>query len=754
MMRFMLKCMLVSGIVLFCTWTTFAQEYPSNRHDLNFPALAGKWDEGVPVGNGDLGALIWKKGENIRFSLDRKDLWDLRPWDGFRDSCDNYAWICRQVESQNQAALQGRTRLYANSPGPTKIPGAALEIFVPGNPEVKNNRLVLRTAVSQVEWTNGMRMESFVHATRPVGWICIRNCPEGVRPELMTPNYQPAKNGKKQGLGILGYRQGEVITTGDKSKYHQQGWGDFFYDVAVAWRREGNDLYGVWSITSSLGKQKAEKEVDAALKRGMQEDYSEHCCFWEEYWNRSAVSLPDPVLEKQYYQEMYKFACVSRERSWPISLQSVWTADNGQLPPWRGDYHHDLNTQLSYWPCFIGNQLKEGSSFINTLWAQRESYKEYTRYFFGTEGMNMPGITSLTGAPMGGWLQYSYSATVSAWTAQYFYLHWKYTADRNFLKERAYPFLRDAALFLEQISYKKNGKRYLPLSASPEMYNNSLKAWLPEISNFDLSLMYFAFTAAEEMALELGLEKEAGRWAVCRSELPELAKDQYGGLVIAPGHPYTHSHRHFSHLLAIHPLGIIDWSKGEKDRNIIRASIAALDQHGPRAWVGYSYSWLGNLKARAMDGEGAAKALRIFAECFCLPNTFHVNGDQSRSGKSGFTYRPFTLEGNFAFASGIQEMLLQSHSGVIRVFPAIPVAWQEVSFRQLRAMGAFLVDAVRREGKTVRIEIVAEKGGKLCMANPFAGGYKVNGEVKKKIKQDGILEFQTKPGERIVLESL
>lgn len=93
-----------------------------------------------------------------------------------------------------------------------------------------------------------------------------------------------------------------------------------------------------------------------------------------------------------------------------------------------------------------------------------------------------------------------------------------------------------------------------------------------------------------------------------------------------------------------------------------------LDKYGPGGWTGYSYSWLANLKARAFDGNGAAKALRIFAECFCLRNGFHANGDQSRSGKSGFTYRPFTLEGNMAFASGVQEMLLQSHSGVIRVF--------------------------------------------------------------------------------------
>lgn len=111
---------------------------------------------------------------------------------------------------------------------------------------------------------------------------------------------------------------------------------------------------------------------------------------------------------------MYKFASTTREHSYPISLQAVWTADNGKLPPWKGDYHHDLNTQLSYWPAYTGNHLTEGMGYLNTLWNQRDTYKRYTRQYFGTEGMNIPGVCTLTGEPMGGWIQYSMSQTVAA----------------------------------------------------------------------------------------------------------------------------------------------------------------------------------------------------------------------------------------------------------------------------------------------------------------------------------------------------
>ena len=140
-------------------------------------------------------------------------------------------------------------------------------------------------------------------------------------------------------------------------------------------------------------------------------------------------------------------------------------------------------------------------------------------------------------------------------------------------------------------------------------------------------------------------------------------------------------------------------SKGEKDQQIIRSTISTLDKVGPDWWCGYSYSWLGNLKARAFDGKGAAEALKTFATDFCLKNSFHVNGDQSGTGKSKFTYRPFTLEGNFAFAAGIQEMLIQSHTGVIRIFPAIPGEWKDVRFTTLRTEGAFLVSAKMEKGE-------------------------------------------------------
>tara|TARA_R110001583_G_scaffold27396_3_gene97988 strand:- start:623 stop:1240 length:618 start_codon:yes stop_codon:yes gene_type:complete len=204
--------------------------------------------------------------------------------------------------------------------------------------------------------------------------------------------------------------------------------------------------------------------------------------------------------------------------------------------------------------------------------------------------------------------------------------------------------------------------------------------------------------------------------------------------------------------MAIHPLGLIDPANGSKDMEIIEKTIAHLDATGSGQWVGYSFSWLGNLKARAFDGEGAAKALKDFATSFVLPNSFHVNGDQSGTGKSNFTYRPFTLEGNFAFAAGLQEMLIQSHTGTVRLFPAIPTDWKNVGFSKLRTEGAFLISTQKQDGKLKWVKIVSEKGGEVRLMNPFSNKeFSIKDEVDSQWDGD-ILKIETQPGQEIWLK--
>jgi len=675
-----------------------------------------------------------------------------------------FRWVVDQWKKNDYKPVQEKfDRPYDDNPAPTKIPAGALEIDLPGFGAAENVRLFVGDAVCRVVWPGGRSLETFVHATRPVGWFRILGGPKDVKPVLIMPAYRsnadtgPGNSLTGQDLRRLDYEQGTVRETGNSIIYHQKGWGGFYYDIAVSWRNAGADVVeGVWSISSKFSDEKnepgASDSARSELRRGYEASLNEHIAWWKTFWRQSAVTLPDEILEKQWYLEQYKFGSAARRGAPPVSLQAVWTADNGKIPPWKGDFHHDLNTELSYWPCYSGNHLEEGLGFLDWLWQLRPAFQDYTKTYFEKDGLNVPGVSTLDGKPMGGWIQYSFGPTVGAWLAQHFYLHWRYSMDRAFLRERAYPWIRDVAVFLDALSVRaERGRRKLPASSSPEIFDNSAKAWFAETTNFDLSLIKWTFAKAAELSAELGLADEAKTWRTILGEWPEYAVDAKTGFLFAPGVPYQESHRHFSHLMAFHPLGLVDVANGPSERAVIENTLATLDRVGPDWWCGYSYSWLANLKARAFDGDGAAQALKTFATCFCLPNSFHANGDQTKTGKSKFTYRPFTLEGNFAFAAGLQEMLLQSHSGTVRVFPAVPASWKDVSFERLRAQGAFLVSATRTHGQVMEVTVVSEKGGRLRLANPFETAFTVDTRWHR--ASEPVLELDTKPGQVIRLEA-
>ncbi len=723
-------------------------------HDLVFDQLAASWDEGIPLGNGMIGALIWEKEGKLRISLDRADLWDLRPMENMYREDFDFNWLLQQWEKNSYENVQAVfDQPYDQAAGPSKIPAAALEIPLDGFGPVKSVRLYTQHGICEILWENGMSMELFIDPVEPVGWFRITGAEEESEIKLAAPPYTvdvaPSSRNRVTGgedLRRLDYPPGELDNGPLKLDYLQEGWDGFQYRVNCQLERKDASITGCWSISAHYPDLEptitASKQVEESLKGSYENSRGKLINWWDQYWSASSVSIPDKVLEKQYYLEMYKFGAAARKGAPPISLQAVWTADNGKLPPWKGDFHHDLNTQLSYWPAYAGNQLALEEGFLDWLWDIRAEGARYTSWFFGVDGLNIPGVTTLTGQPMGGWTQYSFGFTVSAWLGQHFYLHWKYSKDDVFLKERAYPWIKEVAVFLDQVAITdEKGNRQLPLSSSPEIFDNRREAWFEETTNYDLALIRFTYTAATELATELGLMDEANQWTNILSQWPELAVDPESGLVFAPGFPYHESHRHFSHLMGFHPLGLIDMSQGDNAEEIIKNTLRNLEEYGPDWWTGYSYSWLGNLYARAFEGENAARALTDFATCFTLPSSFHVNGDQSGTGKSKMTYRPFTLEGNFAFASGIQEMLLQSHTGVVRIFPAIPASWKDVGFRNLRTEGAFLVSARREAGLCTQVEIIAEKGGIIRLADPFSEG-----------PDPEILELELQEGETKILK--
>lgn len=745
-----------------CTDKNPIGDFVMSPNDLHFNELSVVWDEAIPLGNGMVGALVWEKEGKLRFSLDRADLWDLRPMENLNIPEWKYSWVYEQWKSGDYKPVQERFDVpYDKSPAPSKIPGAALEFDVSGLGEVDYVHLYTEKAICEVKWKNGVRLLTFVHATDPVGWYRFEGIEKPLEYDLIPPAYNLAGKDEAespvtgQDLRRLDYPGGKVVKEGNTIAYSQEGWGGFKYQVETTHTQDGQSMTGSWSISSEFPgwpqKPTAAHEIKNAMAEGITDSFQAHEQWWDHYWSKASILVPDEILQRQWQLEMYKFGSVARADAPPISLQAVWTADNGKLPPWKGDFHHDLNTQLSYWPAYSGNHLDLEEGFVNWLWQYRHVFKEYTSDYYETEGLNVPGVSTLTGEPMGGWIQYSFGPTVSAWLAHHFYMHWRYSMDREFLEQKAYPWIRDVAIYLEQVSVvNEQGERKLPISSSPEVHNNSREAWFANTTNFDLALIRWTYEKAAELALEVGQNEDAKKWKELLVQWPELAVDQ-SGLLFAPENPYNESHRHFSHQVGYHPLGVVDFAKGPAHAEIIQNTIQTLEEKGSDYWVGYSFSWLGNLKARAFDGDGAAEVLRKFATSFCLPNSFHVNGDQSGKGYSKFTYRPFTLEGNFAFAAGLQEMLIQSHTGVVHLFPAIPSDWQNASFDQLRAEGAFVISANKEKGQVTMVRIKAEKGGSLKLRNPFEGS-DFESKVNFLLTEDNVIEIDTQAGEEVLLK--
>ena len=390
--------------------------------------------------------------------------------------------------------------------------------------------------------------------------------------------------------------------------------------------------------------------------RALRQGYSmgeafESTKWWQAFWDVSSVRVPDPKIQAQYDLAMYLYGAGAKRGAPPIPLQGLWTADDGNLPPWKGDYHHDLNTQLTYWPYLTSGHWDQGEGLLDFLWHQLPRYEQFAQEFYGQMGAAIPGVAALDGSPLGGWPMYSLSPTTGLWVATAFVDQWRYSGDNRFLRARAYPFCKELATCVRGLLRPgADGKLKLPLSSSPEVHDNTLEAWLQPNSNFDLAILRKFFLDMAEMASALRLTKETDQWKGVVYLLEDLhISPEDGGLRIDAKQDLAESHRHFSHIVAIHPFGLVNVESSDADRKVIDASLACcLAKLGTKEWCGYSFAWMACIQARCGHGDEALKNLSIYADAFILRNGFHANGDQSGKGYSDFNaYRPVTLEGNF-----------------------------------------------------------------------------------------------------------
>ena len=389
---------------------------------LQIEAPIKRWDEAIPLGNGLTGCLVWGEKNQLRFSFDRGDLWDNRVPEEIKEPGFTWANIQKLVKEKNTKEISRLTDKPYSYPYPTKLPGVRLELEMKPDFSAKTFSLDMAKAICTVEPLSGKSLSVFTSATKPV---TIIRCPEYSNATLKVPT----------SVSKLGYPEPQTGGEGDNLWWKQKTVENLEYGAYMAVKKLNGECLIAISFTSNEDAQDfialAKKQAQEALQHGFENLMAEHEKWWNSFWSVSEIRLPDITHQRYYNLMQYYYGSASRKGYPPIPLQGLWTADEGGLPPWKGDFHNDMNVQMTYWAYYASGRFDCGESLTDFLFKLAPVHRDFARDFFGVEGLMVPGVMGLKGQPLTGWVQYSLSPTMSVWLLQNLYWHWRYTMDQK-----------------------------------------------------------------------------------------------------------------------------------------------------------------------------------------------------------------------------------------------------------------------------------------------------------------------------------